>query len=372
MSTAPIRSEVADRPFFKAIGYSNCWEDPVILQRALGVQSGDTVFSVTSGGCNTLSLLLHDPVRVVALDFNPNQNHLLKLKIAAFQTLEHGEILELMGIRPSTRRRALLQKTHSVLPADTVEFWNGHLALIDQGLTFCGRTDRYLLTFGKLMRLIYGKRKVERLFESPSLAEQERFYREKWDGWLWRSIFDVFFSRAVLTRAKDKSHFRLVGEQNYGRTFRERTAWAMTGIPLPDNYFLALALLGRYRNEQELPPYLKAENHALMRDRVGRIEVVTGQLEEFLLSVPEGTFTRYNMSNLFDWISEEPFVKLHRHLVRAAKDGATMAWWNTLIKRHLPPAVTEIESQPEKAAQLLKEDRAFLYANFEIGVIRKA
>lgn len=371
MSTAPIQSEVADRPFFKAIGYSNCWEDPEILQRALGVQPGDVVFSVTSGGCNTLSLLLHDPARVVALDFNPNQNHLLKLKIAAFQTLEHGELLELMGIRASTRRRALLQQTHKALPADSVDFWNHHLSLIDQGLTFCGRTDRFLLAFGKLMRFLYGRRRVETWFEIPTLAEQERFYREKWDGWMWRSIFDAFFSRAILTRAKDESHFRLVEEQNYGRAFRERAAWAMTHIPMPTNYFMALILLGRYHTEQDLPPYLKAEHFATIRERVGRVEVVTGQLEQYLVSIPEGTFARYNLSNLFDWISEEPFIKLHQHLVRAGQEGATLAWWNTLIKRQLPPSVVEIERQPEKAALLLKEDRAFLYANLEIGVIRK-
>ncbi|MBM3271367.1 MAG: DUF3419 family protein, partial [Candidatus Sericytochromatia bacterium] len=76
--TRSLTSRIASRPFHRLIGYANCWEDAEILQEALQVGTGDRVLSITSGGCNTLALLLHDPDRVVALDFNPNQNHLLR------------------------------------------------------------------------------------------------------------------------------------------------------------------------------------------------------------------------------------------------------------------------------------------------------
>src|SRR5438045_2806349 len=102
MGTQPLQTEVStDRPFFRHIGYSTCWEDAEILREALQVQPGDTCLSIISGGCNTLSLLLDDPARVVALDFNPNQCHLLQLRMAAYGELDHGGKLELLGIRPS-------------------------------------------------------------------------------------------------------------------------------------------------------------------------------------------------------------------------------------------------------------------------------
>ncbi|MNR81147.1 hypothetical protein D3C72_118830 [compost metagenome] len=370
-ATRDLRSEVADRPFFRSIGYSNCWEDPAILQEALQVGPGDVCFSITSGGCNTLDLLRHDPAKVVALDFNPSQNHLLRLKIACFKALEHGEMLEFLGVRASTRREALYQKLREELSAEAQAFWDANPKLIARGVLVSGRLERYLLTFGKLMRLFYGKKRLLRFFACESLEAQRAYYDRDIDGPLWRMMFDVFFSRTVMTRTKDKEHFRLVDFRDFGRIFRARAEHAFTRIPARSNYFLALILLGRYFDEDALPAYLAPESFAIMRERVDRVEIVTGEIEQFLLSVPDETFTRFNVSNLFDWIQTPIFVRLHEEIVRTGRDGARMANWNTLLARAIPSEVTKIERLAERGAELLLRDRAFLYANFEVGVIRK-
>lgn len=367
-----LKSEVAGRPFFRAIGYSNCWEDPEILQEALQVQPGDACFSITSGGCNTLSLLLHDPARVVALDFNPSQNHLLRLKIAAFEGLGHDALLELMGVRPSTRRAELYRQLRPLLSDEARAYWDANPKLIARGVMYAGRLERYLLAFGSLMRLIYGRKKLRALFDCRTLDEQQAYYDRHIDGTLWRGIFDVFFSRAVMTRAKDKEHFRLVDFDGFGKIFRARAAHAFTGIPIRSNYFLALILLGEYLDEEALPPYLARENFQAMRERVGRVEIVTGEIERYLLSVPDDTFDKFNVSNLFDWISEPNFVRLHEEIVRVGRKGARMANWNTLLARAIPAErVPAIERRADLGAAMLRRDRAFLYANFEVGYIHK-
>ncbi|HEY9856396.1 MAG TPA: DUF3419 family protein [Stenomitos sp.] len=370
--TRSLRSEVADRPFFRSIGYSNCWEDPAILQEALQVHAGDVCFSITSGGCNTLSLLLHDPAKVVALDFNASQNHLLRLKIAAFKALDYGEVLELMGIRKSTRRKALYHKLRPVLSLEARTFWDENTKLLEQGAMFAGRLERYLLAFGKLMRALYGRKRIRRFFDCATLAEQRTFYDREIDGPLWRTIFDMFFSRTVMTRAKDKEHFRLVDFDNFGKIFRGRTEHAFTQIPIRSNYFLGLILLGHYLDEDALPPYLQREHFETMRERVERVEIFTGEIEQFLTSMPDNTFTKFNVSNLFDWISQPIFVRLHEEIVRTGQNGARMANWNTLLARAIPSdEVPSIERFPEFGAELLKRDRAFLYANLEVGVVHK-
>lgn len=371
-ATRSLRSEVADRPFFRSIGYANCWEDPDILQEALQVRSGDVCFSITSGGCNTLSLLLHDPAKVVALDFNASQNHLLRLKMAGFKALEYGELLELMGIRKSTRRKALYHKLRPELTLEARAFWDEHTVLIEKGLLFVGRLERYLLAFGKLMRTLYGRKRIRRFFDCATLAEQRSFYDREIDGPLWRTIFDMFFSRTVMTRAKDKEHFRLVDFDNFGRIFRARTEHAFTQIPIRSNYFLALILLGHYLDEDALPPHLQRDNFETMKERIGRIEIFTGEIEQFLTSRPDNSFNKFNVSNLFDWISDPIFVRLHEEIVRTGQNGARMANWNTLLARAIPSdRVTPIERFPEFGAELLKRDRAFLYANLEVGVVHK-
>src|ERR1700688_4517816 len=52
------------------------WEDPESDRRALAIQPGETLLTVTSGACNTLTLLLEDPGKVYAVDINPSQSHL--------------------------------------------------------------------------------------------------------------------------------------------------------------------------------------------------------------------------------------------------------------------------------------------------------
>ena len=66
-------SGVKDTADFSKIRYSQVWEDTATLRQALMVKQGDTVFSIASAGDNVFGLLLDDPAKIVALDFNPSQ-----------------------------------------------------------------------------------------------------------------------------------------------------------------------------------------------------------------------------------------------------------------------------------------------------------
>ena len=83
------------------INYSQCWEDPEILMKALNINTDDIVLSVTSGGDNTIALLLSNPQKVIAIDLNPAQNYLLELKLAATKVLSYDEYLSFLGITES-------------------------------------------------------------------------------------------------------------------------------------------------------------------------------------------------------------------------------------------------------------------------------
>jgi S-adenosylmethionine-diacylglycerol 3-amino-3-carboxypropyl transferase len=361
---------ITEGSFFQGLSYSTCWEDPTVLQEALQVGEGDVVLSITSGGCNTLSLLLHDPARIMALDFNPNQNHFLRLKIAGIRGLPHSEFLELLGVRSSDRRLRLYRAIRKDLPVETCRFWDRNRDILHRGALMQGKQERYIAGFGRLLRVIFGRKRVEGFFRCRSLKEQERYFERAWDGLIWRSLFDVFFSKAIMHRAKDPAIFRFVEEENYGRTFRKRAEWALTRLPIRENYFLAFGLLGRYLNEEAMPPYLLARNFEYLRECLDRIEIVTGDLVGLLKSTPPRTFTRFNLSNIFDWLTQEEFVAQLREVCRTAVPDSRMCYWNTLIRRPLPAEVPEIESRKELAEELLRRDRAFAYANLEIGIIR--
>src|SRR6476646_3842988 len=100
-------SEGAANADFSDIRYAQCWEDADVLLEGLDVQPGDVCLSIASAGDNALALLTRDPARVVALDLSPAQLACLELRVGAYRNLAHGELLELIGSRPSDRRAAL-------------------------------------------------------------------------------------------------------------------------------------------------------------------------------------------------------------------------------------------------------------------------
>lgn len=361
---------IAQRPFHEFIGYANCWEDPFVLRSALGVTAKDTVLSITSGGCNTLALLLDDPSKIVALDFNASQNHLLRLKMAAIMTLSHSEKLEVLGVRHSLRRMELYHRIKPVLASEARLFWDENVRLIESGLVYTGRIERYMRLFGRLLGIVIGGRHLRALFSCKNIAAQRDHYKKHVDGLRWRYLFDTFFSKAVLQRVKDKSHFKYVDFVGFGQRFRDRAEHIICNLCLPDNYFFALILLGTFHSERALPPYLLEENHAILRDRLDRVDIVTEDLQDYLTRLPADIFSRFNLSNVFDWISEVNLIRAHRRIVHVARPGARLCWWNTLAVRHLPPEVVEINPEAQLAAHLFSLDR-FIYAQFQVGQIGK-
>src|SRR3989344_3281236 len=118
----------------KIINYSQCWEDPNILLEALSIHPNDNVLSITSGGDNTLALLIASPQKIVPIDKNVAQNYLLELKIAEARSVAYYEYLESLRVVGSGHRSALIKKIHSSLPRAAGEWLSAHMSLITQGV----------------------------------------------------------------------------------------------------------------------------------------------------------------------------------------------------------------------------------------------
>ncbi len=86
--------------FLETLNYSSSNEDSNSELKALCIDKNDSILSITGSGARALDLLIKNPAKIVSIDFNPCQNHLLELKIAAIQHLEYQEFLEFLGARP--------------------------------------------------------------------------------------------------------------------------------------------------------------------------------------------------------------------------------------------------------------------------------
>jgi S-adenosylmethionine-diacylglycerol 3-amino-3-carboxypropyl transferase len=370
----PRAASILDRPVFGRLLFAQCWEDPRMDIEALKPGPGQTLVVVTSGGCTALALALEAPEKVIAVDLNAAQSWLLHLKIAGARVLDHSEYLELLGVRPSTRRQDLYERCRPVMPARARAYWNREENRLEAGVLDSGRYERYLATFRGLLRVLHGRKRIARLFELRGLDEQRRFYDSEWDTAAWRLFFRVFFSRAVLGfGGLDRSFFAYVdGIPDFGAHFLGRARHVLTELPIRDNYLLAQICLGRYDESLALPPYLQPANYQRLKTAVGRIEVVTEELGTLLARLPEASVAGFAYSNVFEWVSLEAFESLLRQTHRVARAGARLCYRNLLVRRkHLPSLDGLFNPDDELAARLLYEDRSFVYSHFEIATVLK-
>jgi len=374
MTTDLNGARILERPVFEQLLFAQCWEDPLLDRVALQIQPGDVVLSVTSGGCNTLSLAALNPRRMIAVDLNATQNYLLELKIAGILHLDYAGYLRLLGVCDSGLRWDLYQAVRDELSPLARAYWDTQRPAIESGVLRAGRYERYLGAFRRLLQVIQGPRTVTRLFDCESLEEQRRFYEEKWDTWAWRSFFRMFFSRSVLgLGGLDPDFFTYVnGVRSFGEHFRKLARHALVDLPIRDNYFIAQICLGRYLDEQAVPPYLRAENFETLRNAVGRIEILTGELGDILRRLPSSSVDQFNFSNIFEWVPQRTFEEILRETHRVARPAARLCYRNLLVRRGHPESLDDkFTPHQELAAQLLKQDRSFVYSHFEVAEVKK-
>lgn len=360
---------------FKDVLYANCWEDPQLDRAAMGIHEDDVVFSITSGGCNVLTFLLDDPRKVIALDVNPHQGYLLELKMAAFRMLPYGRNLEFFGVRPcSTRLGLYRERLRPCLSGDAVRFWDGHPKSIARGIIHAGRYERYMRLLRKTVVAGFGKRRlIRRMFEADGPAAREELYREKWQGVWWKFLTGVMLSRRLNALLFDKAFFTYLDRDcSFGRHFAAKAERALIRLPMKENYFLSYILLGRFYGESFLPVYLRRENFQAIRDRLDRVEIVTDSCEDYFAGLGDSSISKFNFSNIFEWMSPAAFEDLLRETVRVARDKAVLTYRNLLVFRERPASLGEtIRSRADLAKALQATDLSFIYDNYVVEQVEK-
>ncbi|MCZ7563210.1 MAG: BtaA family protein [Burkholderiales bacterium] len=361
-----MRSEAAGRASFDIIRYAQCWEDADVLLGAMHARAGQTLVSIASAGDNTLALLTLDPERVYALDLSSAQLACLELRVAAYRALDHAGLLELVGSRPSARRRDLYAACRPGLCAAVRDFWDAHGAQIDAGIGGAGKFERYFALFrDRVLPLVHARRTVLRLLEPRAREAREAFYAREWNTWRWRLLFRLFFSRFVMGRlGRDTSFFRYV-EGGVADRILARTRYALTELDPAKNPYLGWILTGTHG--AALPLALRAEHFEAIRARVDRVAWHAEPLEAFVERLGPRAVDGFNLSDIFEYMSEANYARLLERLLGAARPGARIAYWNMLAPRRRPEALAgQLTPRRDLSEPLFAADKAFFYSDFVV------
>jgi S-adenosylmethionine-diacylglycerol 3-amino-3-carboxypropyl transferase len=367
-----LKSEVEKRARFDLIRYAQVWEDADLLLEALDIQPGRVVLSIASAGDNAFALLTRGPRRVCAVDLSPAQIACCALRREMYLRLNWREHLTFGGVvsdhgGADDRLSLYRKRLRPALPAETREFWDARPDILRDGFMAQGKFERYFALFRRrVLPLIHGKRTVDALLAPKSREEREDFYARIWDNRRWRALFHLFFSRRMMgILGRDMEFFRYV-EGSVAERILTRARHAMTELDTSQNPYLQYILRGRY--DSVYPLALRPEHYLTIRANIGALDLRRESVESFAAACTE-PIDAFNLSDIFEYMTEEGANAVFASLLAASAPGAKLAYWNMLVPRACSPELRRryhVRTDEARNIELLLRDKAFFYSRFTV------
>jgi len=369
-----------DLVYRHSLVYNQCWEDPAVDRQALQLTPRDRVLVITSAGCNALDYALLG-ARVVAVDANPRQNHLLELKLAGIRALDFAAFFDLFGRGGCREARELYRALRPELREEARGFWDVKIELFDPerapggSFYYGGSTGLFALAMQWYIDHVARVRgTLERLLAATTLAEQLELYEWELKPRLLRdSLLRAVGSPGVLALLGVPAPQReMVREQlgGFPRYLRDCLDRVMALGLLRENYFWSVYLNGRY-SPQSCPEYLKPENFARLKaGLVDNVRTCTATVTACLAAETE-RFTAFALLDHMDWLALRPELleEEWQRIVAGAAPGARIIFRSGgPDSRFLPAAVARrLDFDRPRAAALHRQDRVGTYGSFHIA-----
>jgi S-adenosylmethionine-diacylglycerol 3-amino-3-carboxypropyl transferase len=313
-----------------------------------------------------LSLRALGAARVTGVDTSPAQNHLARLKLASVLVLEPLEAAAFLGYRPATaaERTRWFAAVALALPESSATWWRDQREAVQGGVVWSGRFEgfirRVLVTLRPVLEPRFGE-----LIAAPDLAAQADVFSRRLDTAAVRALFRVAFNpRLYAQRGMDPRSLQFhdpkvsLGDQFFA-TFRDMC----TRSPARENPYLQLFTMGRVVDPGALPAWLSGPGVAILRSDPGAVQFVDSDVTAHLRSQPSGTYDRFHLSNVTDWLPVEQFDDLLGALADQSERPGRIVWRAIHVDRMVPEGLSG-RIIPDRAlgAELRAVDRFPVYA----------
>lgn len=309
--------------------YSLVWEDANTLYKGLEIEEDDRLLIITSAGCNVLNALLKKPAAITAIDLNPEQNRLLLFKKYLIENYDHDIFLSLMGFYGRNAVKEAWDKV--AISLDPV--------FREHGEVFRLKNPDGIMPSGKLESYIHGfypglpeefQQKLLRLIRFESINEQHDFFLKELDNPQFNFLFINYFDEQNLSKGRDPKFFKYVKESG-GVSFFSRLKKFTGKQLLKDNFYFRFFMFGPQNLPKEiLPPCYRKENFPVLKGQLHKLEIITGEAIEYLLSKDGQNINKAGLSNIFEYVGEEQFDEVCNRLLKDRKNSLKYIFWNLL------------------------------------------
>ncbi|CEL01400.1 hypothetical protein BJX68DRAFT_263098 [Aspergillus pseudodeflectus] len=315
--------------------YAFNWEDPRVDHRLLNIKRDDVILAITSAGDNILDYLQKSPRRVHAVDLNPNQNHLLELKVASFIALGHRDVWKIFGEgKHPDFRNLLVSRLSPHLSSQAFQYWLEHTHVFTsasgRGLYETGGSRHAIKMVRYLFKVFGLEGQVKKLCEAQTLAEQRKVWPRirsvlmsrplhwavvstEWFAWKAAGvprnqrnmIVDDYFKRNGLTK-----------EMNNAKDISGKSIWEYVVDTLDpviqdtmisnDNYFYFLCLQGQFSRRCH-PAYLSPQAHVKLASpgAFDGLRIHTDEINEVIGRITPRSLTIAVVMDSMDWFDPE-------------------------------------------------------------------
>lgn len=344
--------ELADRMAYAGPMWVQTEEDVWSSTRAMGVSVAEgPVLCIASGGCTALGMLRAGAEHVVAVDINPAQLDVVRLKLGCLASLRPDEFFEMWTSRSRVRRLEFYERVRESVRGVSSSF-DGWMLRIPDGVE--------LVDAGGMEGV-----------GSELRQEDPELHRELW-GWIESGVsvgrpFLLDAAREIAARRQGRS-VRLfpagsgpdpaVGEE-MERHFVKRFEVLLNELPTQGNPYLAHAVLGTYPTRALLDYFRKSSSEAL-RGAESKVNLVRSDLADAVEGMDAGFLAGADISNVGDFLPKTEWDRVFAALERALRPGAVVVHRNFVWDEPYP--VSDGFWRDEVlSSSLHKRDRSFIY-----------
>jgi len=314
----------------KKIIYNISWEDPAIDHTVMHMTDKDVVLTISSAGCNVLDYLCEGPKKIIAVDMNWAQLHVLELKVVCIRTLTWDQFFAIWGRSDYKVFTSVYDsKLRPLLTEGTREFWDSNKNLIRDNFMYAG-------TSGLMAKLLSLPLKL------AGIREKVRS-REEFSG-SGGILFNLTLKLCSITSLW--SFFAPLGgvplEQlnlvmRNPQVFVDRLVEVLTTrIWKPNNYFYYGYIVGEFAPDC-CPRYLEEKNFPLLKQRWERVKIFYGTWADAAVEEGPGSITIASLLDSMDWMPPDMIASnLERVVANMDKKKGRIFWRSFADKVHSP------------------------------------
>lgn len=345
--------------FFNKIIYSASNEDGFSEIQALEINESDTILTITGSGSRSIDLLIQSPKKIISIDFNKTQNYLLRLKIAGYKHLDYEDFLTLMWVDNKMQSLEVFESIKNYLDDETKSFFEKNSYLFANWVIYSWVWEKINISFSKLF--CFKKSKIEKLFASKNIKEQENFWKKEFDTWLLRVMLKIITNRFLWTHVIREPGAKLIKKDFDVIQYTIEKLRHLMGVSLlRDNDFANLIFLWNY--QYSLPIHLKKEYYETIKKNIDTIEIVDGSILDYVKDKNKiNEITWYSLSDFCSYAPDDFYKSVWENIVKNSQNGTKFCERQYLIKQNPEKYFPQIKRNSQLEKEIEKTDKTFIY-----------